>query len=724
MTPIPRIAGGKMKIKTISSYLLSILFCLSSLQAKAAQESATLTRTAASGAKLEAQLSSDVYKSVPYQDTYEDQEAYEAEEDYTVDVPYQAEESYYVDIPYQDTETYYENVPYQDTETYYEKIPYTEQESYQDTETYYENEYQCRNRTEYRQECSTERVCSRQPGENKCEMVEECGTNIRGERICKSRKVCNSEPDRENCENKNVCKNVPYDKQECSNVQVPRTRSVTKFRNVTRYREEARTRTVTRYREESRTRTVTKYRQEERTRTVTKYRQETRTRTVTRYRTVTKCCVTRYRDEFDHTWNLNVQVLLPAKTTLFANEKEQFKINLTGSEEKPDVTLEVLSSIYGYKLGRKDIRTGSGVVELLLTPKYNQQTLGEKLLKSVEIMGDDDNSLNEIVINDKGIVPRVNTAYRYRIIEAQSKQAVAEGEFTSETAQGSEVSVKLAEAIPADSDYIIQTSATRSGIVLEKSFSFSVTKEVRFNRWDGSRFDERTIKALSVTEENDNTLLSFVDDGAHAKLTTVYKIAILSKEGKEISSQVLKASDVLDSNKKASIILDASAMALQEDLVVSMMVQRSGKRLEQPVEFSLQTNRTFLSLDDLKDRKKLSDLGLLGKSSSTKLVFQDQIIDSNKVKTEYRLTITRRGGFLNLQKKIMATITFSQEKLARQGLNLSGYLSQLGVSSSSLENYMTSNSTIYLDMKITRKNAVDNKTLASFYKSVELKIQN
>jgi hypothetical protein len=115
---------------------------------------------------------------------------------------------------------------------------------------------------------------------------------------------------------------------------------------------------------------------------------------------------------------------------------------------------------------------------------------------------------------------------------------------------------------------------------------------------------------------------------------------------------------------------------------------------------------------------------LLGKSSSTKLVFQDQIIDSNKVKTEYRLTITRRGGFLNLQKKIMATITFSQEKLARQGLNLSGYLSQLGVSSSSLENYMTSNSTIYLDMKITRKNAVDNKTLASFYKSVELKIQN
>ena len=688
-----------MKLKGISSYLLAVLFSLSSLQAHADQESATLTRTATSGGKLETQLSKDIYRSVPYQDNYEEQEAYQAEEEYTVDVPYQTEETYYVDIPYQDTETYTEQVPYDETE------------SYQETETYYDNEYRCHNETEYERECKTERMCSRRPGDDVCQMVEECGTNINGERICKTRKVCTRGPDSEDCQNRDVCNNVPHSREKCGYEQVAKTRSVTKYR------------TVTRYRNETRTRTVTKYRQEARTRTVTKYRQETRTRTVTKYRTVTKCCVTRYKEEFDHTWNLNMQVIFPAQASLLPNEKEEFEVNLAGTEDKPDVTLSVENSIYGYKTGRKDIKAASGVIELQLAPKYNQQTLGEKLLDKVELTGDNEDSLNELILNDKGIVPRVTTVYNYRILDTQSKQAVAEGSVSSEKATGKSIVVKLAQGLPSDSDYVIQISATRSGIVLEKSFSFSITKEVQFTRWDGENFGAKTLKGIAVVEQKDKTLLTFVDEGSHPKLVTQYKVSVTSKDGKELSSQILNASDVLDANKKASIVLDAKVMDMQEDLVVNLAVQRSGKRLEKPVQFQLSAERVFLKLEDLKDKKKVSGLGIQGRQSNATLVFQDQIKDSSKVKTEYKLTITRMGGFLGLQKKVMANLTFGQDKLTVQGASMSQLLTSLGISSGTLNEYMSSNDKIFLDMTINRKNVADKKVLATIKKSVELRIQ-
>lgn len=688
-----------MKFRAMTSYLLAVLFSLSSLQAHAEQESATLTRTATSGVKLETQLSKDIYKSVPYQDNYEEQEAYQADEDYTVDVPYQAEETYYVDIPYQDTETYTEQVPYQETE------------SYLDTETYYDNEYRCHNETEYERECKTERMCTRKPGDDVCQMVEECGTNIHGERICKTRKVCNRGADSEDCQNHDVCSNVPHSREKCGYEQVAKTRSVTKYR------------TVTRYRNETRTRTVTKYRQEARTRTVTKYRQETRTRTVTKYRTVTKCCVTRYREEFDHTWNLDMQVLFPSQASLLPAEKEQFKLDLGGTEDKPEVTLNVIDSIYGYKLARKDIKTASGVIELQLAPKYNQQTLGEKLLEKVELTGDNEDSLNELILNDKGIVPRVTTVYNYRILDVQTKQAVLEGTVSSEKATGKSIIVKLAQGLPSDSDYVVQISATRSGIVLEKSFSFSVTKEVQFTRWDAENFGAKTLLGLAVLEQKDKTLLTFTDEGAHPKLTTQYKVSVATKAGKELASQILNASEVLDANKKASITLDAKAMDAQEDLVVNLAVQRTGKRLEKPVQFQLSAERVFLKLEDLKDKKKVSALGIQGRQARATLVFQDQIMDSSKVKTEYKLTITRMGGFLGLQKKVMANLTFGQEKLQAQGSNFSQLLSSLGISTSNLNEYMSSGDKIYLDMTINRKNVADKKILGTVKKSVELKIQ-
>ncbi len=685
-------------MKAQLSYILMFLFTVVFFQARAEQPSVTLTRTATSGSKMETQLSQDIYKSVPYQATYEEQEAYSAQEDYTVD------------IPYQDTETYYVDIPYQETEDYYEQIPYQETESYLDYETYYENEYTCRTVTEYEQQCRTERLCSRRPGDQTCQMVEECGTNALGKPICKTRKVCENGPDREDCENKNVCTSIPRSKQECRNEQVAKTRPVTKYRTVTRYRDERRTRTVTKYREEARTRTVTRY------------RQETRTRTVTKYRTVTKCCVTEYKSVFDYTWRLDLKIILPAQATLLGNESETFHVALSGTPEKPDVILTPLKTIYGYKVGPKQINASSGLIELMLIPKYNQQSLGEKLLEDAELTGDNEDSFNELIITDRGLVARVTTLYRYRVLDTQTKQTVAEGELSSENAIENTVTAKLSQILPSDSDYIVQISATRSGIVLEKSFSFSISKAVQFKRLNPDDYSEKTLKNIKVLEQKEQAFLLFNDEGAHPKLVTQYKISIENKNGNEVFSKDLFASDILDANKKAQVALDSKVMSLEEDLTIRLTVSRTGKRIEKPLSFQVQTERIYLRLEDLKNKKRVSSLSIQGRKEFAKLVFQDQIKDSTKIQTEYKLTITRNGGFLGLQKKIMAQVTFNQTQM--KGDLFSEYLTSLGVSKSALNDHLTSNSTIYLDLTVSRKNTADKKVIAMFRKSVELKIEN
>ncbi len=636
-------------MKTIRAFVLMATVILSHA-AFAEQTSATVIHTATSGSKLSAHLSQDIYKSVPYQDTYEEQEPYQAEEQYTVDVPYQ------------------------------------EQEAYQDTETYYENEYRCHNETSTRQECHTERICQPHPGQQQCQMVEECGTNARGEKICKTRKVCERGPDRQDCANQNVCKNVPVTEQKCGYEQVPKTRQVTKYR------------------------------------TVTKYRKELRTRTVTKYRTVTKCCVTKYRDEFDHTWSQDVQVILPAEATLTGTETESFRLNLVGSESAPDVNLTVIDSIYGYKLKHKDIRSGAGSIELAMAPKYNEKTLGGNLVNKVELTANRDGNWSDLSISDKGIVPRVSTVYRFQIIEMSSKKVVSQGEISSANATHGIVSTKLSETLPSDYDYAIQISATRSGVVLEKAFSFTITKQIEFTRWNADDFGAETISGLALSKQGEETALSFVDKGAHPKLTTTYKITISGDEGKVLWSQSTTASQVLDSKQIAHLALDSQVMSRSEDLKILLSVQRVGRQLNKVVQFEKSLDRPFMRLEDIVDSKKVSSIGISGNKSGAVLFFRDQILDSSRVKTHYRLVMTRKGGLLGRQKIVMSDVSFMQGPLM-QSTMFSQALIRLGISSADLNNYVTSGAGLHLDLVVTRKDIIQQKVLATFTKSLDLKVQ-
>ncbi len=311
-----------MFVKPLSGVILTLLLAVNSFAAPQEKTQDTVTRTAESDSTVRTELSFNVMRQEPYQ------------AEYTERVPYQAQEDYTVDIPYQDTETYYEDVPYT------ERVPYT------DYEEYYDNDYQCHNVTRYKQQCDTDRVCA--PGRRTCQDVEECGNNSRGERICKRRNVCRDDGPRD-CRDVRKCRQEPYTDRECGYERVRKTRPVTRYRNETRYRQELRTRTVTRY------------------------RQETRTRTVTRYREETRCCVTKYRDVFDHQFTQPVAVVFPAEAALLAGEIENVQMILTGTESAPQVSALVQSNVFEYVVDQTRVDGREKVFVLKIVPKWTEQ---------------------------------------------------------------------------------------------------------------------------------------------------------------------------------------------------------------------------------------------------------------------------------------------------------------------------------------------------------------
>ena len=101
--------------------------------------SQSLKRTAASGLTLNASLTKNITRQVPYQANYT------------------------VQVPYETTETYYEDVPYQDTE------------AYTDYETRYEDEQVCETvGGGSHQECHTENECHTVGGGQSCHNEQEC----------------------------------------------------------------------------------------------------------------------------------------------------------------------------------------------------------------------------------------------------------------------------------------------------------------------------------------------------------------------------------------------------------------------------------------------------------------------------------------------------------------------------------------------------------------------
>jgi hypothetical protein len=480
-----------------------------------AKPTSIITRNATSGLKVSGSLSQAINIQVPVQVPYDEQVAYEEQETYYENVPYQVDETYTEKVPYQTQESYYENVPYTRIERYYESVPYTDREAYTDYEDYYDSEYQCRTVSDYRDECQNENVC-RPGGPPVCQDVTECGIGENGRQSCATRQVCrNSEQE---CHYEQTCHKVPTNRQECGYVQVRKSREVTKYRDVTRYRNELRTREVTDYRQELRTRIVTKYRDEQRTRTVTKYRQEERTRTVTKYRTEHKCCKTEYRDQYDHDWKMDVDVVFPEGTELTANEVEQFKIQMQGSESAPDVSIAVAQGVFNYTMVTKNIVNDHATITFAATPKFNVGNAGENSIEALQLSfkqssSNTTESKTTISFIEKVISSRVDSKYSYELKSLTNDQVLSHGDVSVNSLNTAGLAqFIIPELIDSHGKYALTLNVVRTGQNIDGG-SLTFSKSFSYEKRD---LDESEINAMKSKESL--TIPTVLGVGANAKL--------------------------------------------------------------------------------------------------------------------------------------------------------------------------------------------------------------
>lgn len=437
---------------------------------------------------------------------------------------------------------YTEQVPYQTTETYFENVPYTEHVPYTDYEDYWEQEYRCRRETDYRRECRTETECTNRPGRERCEIVNDCRGHIelgamadsdveggiaflvqggivnadnreelrpgrpgrpdrpdrpgRPDRPdCRPRRVCHTEPGGRDCRQVEKCHQVPVSREKCGYESVRKTRPVTKYREETRYR------------------------------------REQRTRTVTKYRTETRCCVTKTREVFDHQWTQPVTVIFPAQATLNAGERESIQLTLTGSEQAPQVNLQILDSVYGYQVLRQDVTPGLIVIELGLTPKYTPGDLGSVTIQGLQLQVPG-NAPSSVRFQDNGRKNRVVTNYRVTVLD-DADQILTQVQSSAANLAAGWVQIQLPVLLPAEKKLQVLLDVNRQGIVIAGGSTDFQVQTVYTGVLDlNVQKDNSKIKIVDIEGSQDAATLVFQDLApAHPDVQTTYKISTSRKSG-------------------------------------------------------------------------------------------------------------------------------------------------------------------------------------------------
>lgn len=680
----PSLPHWSRKIK-LKNLILSLLLVPLQVMAEPQENiSQRLQRTAASEMLLKTQLSKNIYRS----------EAYDAE--YDVQVPYQAEEQYYEDVPYEEDEAYTDYEQYYDTEyrchneTRYDQV--CDNQRICKTRTVNEQECHTEQRCENRPlppRCTTERQCRQVPGHQVCQEVEECGTNSQGQRICKVRKVCQPGPDEERCsdvpkcepggterqcQNENVCRNVPRQVEECGYEQV--CRQVPRNENVCANEQVLKTRPVTRYRR------------------VTKYRQELRTRTVTRYRTETRCCETRYRDVFDHAESLPVEILFPAGSELFGNESETATVDWVSSEK---AELQIKSDIFKYQVVNEGLRGGIYRFELGLVAQYSQDELGAK---SMSVKTGWEKTQAKLVIKDKGLRPRVKTTYQF--IVKQGSTVVSQGEKIND--KGQDIEVLLGELPYADVAYQVEYQVVREGAVLQEAIKFGAALNIPAMLSRDS-LGEKSIDGLVLVIKDGKAKISFKDLANAEGVKTSFTFSVHDLDSKELIEQ---GDGSYTKQAKQEILLTSHFDEFKNHLL-QLRVRREHPRLQQPIDFLKQfkLEASFTDQASYMDAKQLQAFAIKESQQSAVLSFKDMVNQNRGVKTQYKITISRKTALTGKLKQL-AEKTFTQEVIKDNLANLS-LKNDFAMSDADLKQYAQKGDKLTITLQATRTHALLNK---------------
>ena len=449
---------------------------------------------------------------------------------------------------------------------YIQQVPYTEYEEYYETEYETEREYVCHDRTRYEEECRYEQVCDDNDwgGGNdddddsggSCTTVEECNPDNPSQ--CKTREVCNRSMSRpQSCSTERFCENVPVRDQDCDFENVTKPRQVLKFREVTKYRSE------------------------------------------------TTCCITQTREVFDHTWEQKIQILFPNSHTLLPNESEKFKFSLIGQETQPQIKLEILQSIYGYKISSQKVINNTLVVELASAPKYTAEKIGKASITLAELVIEGQKSW--VQIKDLAVLPRIESTYSVTVKDKANGQIVSEDKFNA-LVNGS--TLPLNAQLVQNQDYVIELAIERSGVVIEKNIQFLVSFEYDYQFVNPIRFtDPQLVSRISVLGSKQQTTLLFVDDSPiHPDVETTYKISI-SKKANATSEQKIErvfSRNLMSLNAQGvyqlSLLSDFGVKAQTLDQLfktkavgfVEIIVERNSPKFKAPIRFKKQMSVQIL----------------------------------------------------------------------------------------------------------------------------------
>lgn len=386
-------------------------------------------------------------------------------------------------------------------------------------------------------------------------------------------------------EERRRCRNV----EKCEEVEVEPggCRTVERCRNQTRYRNECRMENVTK------SRTVTKYRR------VTKYRDELRQRTVTRYREVTRCCVTRYRDVFDHQLQVKTLLIFPAETALVGNETEKFKISLAGDDANPQIKVSVISSVFGYAPEVKYLGGNQFQVHMNLKAKLSAKDFGKDKISALAVIAD--GTSNFIQVRDLGTRSRFVTTYEAKVLDAKTNAVLAIAAWQTLSEQRNH-EVKLTTAAGEAGTALLIKPATkikialkvqRSSLLLDQPVSFESTAAgtvAKALEYDTKPFlDSKLVGKIVVTGKLAAAVLSFVDSTKNnAEVVSRYTISVSTMDGTLIGSSVHARKDLkADTSGRYKLALKkdmgfaADKLALLKtgaEISVDMEIERSGRR--------------------------------------------------------------------------------------------------------------------------------------------------
>ncbi len=229
-----------------------------------------------------------------------------------------------------------------------------------------------------------------------------------------------------------------------------------------------------------------------------------------------------------------------------------------------------------------------------------------------------------------------------------------------------------------------------------------------------------TIQSLNLSEDGQNSLLSFIDTGLRPRVETQYNWEIIEQE-----SNTLVAQGTLDSSGANVISLPISAkFSIERAYVVNLNVIREGVVLAAPIKFQTQIINTgtpaypeMITNADLVSNPAIR----VTKSGAIVLTLSDALPYFEETTTSYKIKIERDSGFLGLGSSTLVEKTFSKPKT--DIVNFAFDLKRdLGISDSDMKNFVKSGKTLYLTVVISRYSPLVKGKTIQFQKTAKMDV--